>query len=84
MYPSGYTQDTSQYIRIRILITNPPTLDNKPPLTRMAGHRPPARPRRDVLAFASRLLKLEGKPETIKLEGQPNLEIWLEVERVCL
>jgi len=33
MYPSGYTQDTSQYIRIRILITNPPKLDNKPPLT---------------------------------------------------
>jgi hypothetical protein len=27
-------QDTSQYIRIRILITNPPKLDNKPPLTR--------------------------------------------------
>jgi hypothetical protein len=36
MYPSGYTQDTSRYIRIRILITNPPKLDNKPPLTR--GH----------------------------------------------
>jgi len=34
MYPSGYTQDTSQYIRIRILITNPPKLDNNPPLTR--------------------------------------------------
>jgi hypothetical protein len=34
MYPSGYTQDTSQDIRIRILITNPPKLDNKPPLTR--------------------------------------------------
>ena len=33
MYPSGYTQDTSRYIRIRILITNPPKLDNKPPLT---------------------------------------------------
>jgi hypothetical protein len=31
MYPSGYTQDTSRYIRIRILITNPPKLDNKPP-----------------------------------------------------
>jgi hypothetical protein len=37
MYPSGYTQDTSQYIRIRILITNPPKLDNKPPLTRPAA-----------------------------------------------
>ena len=37
MYPSGYTQDTSQYIRIRILITNPPKLDNKPPLTPPAG-----------------------------------------------
>ena len=37
MYPSGYTQDTSRYIRIRILITNPPKLDNKPP-------RSPARP----------------------------------------
>jgi hypothetical protein len=36
------------------------------------------------LAFASRLLKLEGKPETIKLEGQPNLEIWLEVEPLPL
>ena len=36
MYPSGYTQDTSQYIRIRILITNPPKLDNKPPLTPMS------------------------------------------------
>jgi hypothetical protein len=34
MYPSGYTQDTSRYIRIRILITNPPKLDNNPPLTR--------------------------------------------------
>ena len=33
MYPSGYTQDTSRYIRIRILITNPPKRDNKPPLT---------------------------------------------------
>jgi hypothetical protein len=31
MYPTGYTQDTSRYIRIRILITNPPKLDNKPP-----------------------------------------------------
>jgi hypothetical protein len=31
MYPSGYTQDTSRYIRIRILITNPPKLDNNPP-----------------------------------------------------
>jgi len=31
MYPSGYTQDTSRYIRIRILITTPPKLDNKPP-----------------------------------------------------
>jgi len=39
MYPSGYTQDTSQYIRIRILITNPPKLDNKPPLT-PAGAQP--------------------------------------------
>jgi hypothetical protein len=37
MYPSGYTQDTSQYIRIRILITNPPKLDNNPPLTRARG-----------------------------------------------
>ena len=36
MYPSGYTQDTSRYIRIRILITNPPKLDNNPP--RAAGH----------------------------------------------
>jgi hypothetical protein len=36
MYPSGYMQDTSQYIRIRILITNPPKLDNKPPLTLVA------------------------------------------------
>jgi hypothetical protein len=34
MYPSGYTQDTSRYIRIRILITNPPKLDNKPPRSR--------------------------------------------------
>ena len=39
MYPSGYTQDTSQYIRIRILITNPPKLDNKPPLTPRGGAR---------------------------------------------
>jgi hypothetical protein len=34
MYPSGYTQDTSRYIRIRILITNSPKLDNKPPRSR--------------------------------------------------
>jgi hypothetical protein len=33
MYPSGYTQDTSRYIRIRILITTRPKLDNNPPLT---------------------------------------------------
>jgi hypothetical protein len=39
MYPSGYTQDTSQYIRIRILITNPPKLDNKPPLTHVVPLR---------------------------------------------
>ena len=39
MYPLGYTQDTSRYIRIRILITNPPKLDNKPPLTPL-GSRP--------------------------------------------
>jgi hypothetical protein len=40
MYPSGYTQDTSQYIRIRILITTPPKLDNKPPLTRLRRDLP--------------------------------------------
>jgi len=35
MYPSGYMQDTSGYIKIRILITNTPKLDNKQaPLTR--------------------------------------------------
>jgi len=39
MYPSGYTQDTSRYIRIRILITNPPKLDNKPPRSRQSGFR---------------------------------------------
>jgi hypothetical protein len=39
MYPSGYTQDTSQYIRIRILITNPPKLDNKPPRSPSAATR---------------------------------------------
>ena len=33
MYPSRYTQDTSRYVRIRILITNPPKIDNKPPRT---------------------------------------------------
>ena len=37
MYPSGYTQDTSRYIRIRILITNPPKLDNKPPRSPSLG-----------------------------------------------
>ena len=37
MYPSGYTQDTSRYIRIRILITNPPKLDNKPPRSQQAA-----------------------------------------------
>jgi hypothetical protein len=31
MYPSGYIQDTSGYIRIRILITNTPKLDHKHP-----------------------------------------------------
>ena len=39
MYPSGYMQDTSQYIRIRILITNPPKFDNKPPVTPDLGGR---------------------------------------------
>ena len=43
MYPSGYTQDTSRYIRIRILITNPPKLDNKPPRSRV--NRPRAQGR---------------------------------------
>ena len=45
MYPSGYTQDTSRYIRIRILITNPPKLDNKPPRSR-ATTAPVSRRRR--------------------------------------
>ena len=44
MYPSGYTQDTSRYIRIRILITNPPKLDNKPPRSRGGKPRPTQQP----------------------------------------
>jgi len=52
MYPSGYTQDTSRYIRIRILITNPPKLDNKPPRSRGSGE--PAGPQVSQPSKASR------------------------------
>ena len=31
-------QDTCKIHRIRILITNPPKFDNKPPVTREPGH----------------------------------------------
>ena len=61
VYSTRYTRDTSGYIRIRILITNPPKLDNKPHRSR-DDRRRTRRSRRADAAAASRAARRDGPP----------------------